>query len=78
MDAEHDWMHEAKKRGLGRGLSILLDVLEPFGPLGAQILWVVQPVSGLLGISTAVGELANALEQPGGVDELRRQLDERG
>ncbi len=78
MDAENDWIHEAKARGLGRTLSVLLDVIEPFGPLGAQILWVVQPVSRLVGMGTAVGELANALEQPGGVEELRRQLDERG
>lgn len=70
----NDWIQAVKTRGLGRALSVLLDALEPLGPLGAQILWVAQPVSGLFGASKAVGELADALEQPGGIEDLRRRL----
>lgn len=53
-----------------------LDVLEPLGALGAQALWVAQPVLGLWLPRQAVRELAEALEAPGGIERLRAFLDE--
>src|SRR5690606_3972737 len=35
-----DWIQQAKVRGFAAPLRILLDVLEPLGPLGAQVLYV--------------------------------------
>ncbi|HLV37444.1 MAG TPA: hypothetical protein VKY59_20160 [Spirillospora sp.] len=71
-----DWIQQAKVRGFAAPLRILLDVLEPLGPLGAQVLYVAQPVSRVLGASEAVRHLAEALEEPGGIDRLRERLDD--
>ena len=71
-----DWIRQAKARGLAGPLSVLLDVLEPLGPLGAQMLWIAQPASGLLGAADAVQSLAEALESPGGVERLRHRLED--
>ena len=72
----YEWIDQARRRGLGGALSLLLDALEPLGPLGAQVLWVFQPVGGLLGWRRVIGEVAEALEAPGGIERLRQQLDE--
>ena len=71
-----NWIEQAKANGLAQPLRIALDVLEPLGPVGAQMLWVAQPVAGLLGAREMIGGLAEALEQPGGVERLRYLLDE--
>lgn len=71
-----DWIEQVKRRGLVTPVRVLLDIVEPLGPLGAQILWVAQPVSGLFGASSVVGQLAKTLEEPGGIDHLRHRLDE--
>ncbi|MBZ0300392.1 MAG: hypothetical protein K8J31_11645 [Anaerolineae bacterium] len=71
-----DWIQQVKTRGLAAPLRVLLDVLEPLGPLGAQVLYVAQPASALLGAADTVAQLAEALEEPGGVERLRRLLDE--
>ncbi len=65
-----------KARGLGDALSTALDVLEPLGPLGAQALWVAQPVLGLVITPDVLDDLAEALEAPGGVERLRQMLEE--
>jgi hypothetical protein len=70
------WIEELKVRGLAAPLSLALDLLEPLGLVGAQVLWVVQPVSSLLGASALVGGLADVLEQPEGIENLRRRLNE--
>lgn len=72
----NDWIAKLKTRGLGGALHVALDVLEPLGPLGAQILWVVQPASGIFGVRETLRELAETLEEPDGVARLRRLLDE--
>ncbi len=72
---EYSWIKQASARGLDNALGVALDVLEPLGPLGAQVLWVLQPAFGLFGARKAVGDIAAALEEPGGVDKLRRLLD---
>ncbi len=71
-----DWIDSLKARGLNVPLSIALDVLEPLGPLGAQLIWAGQPVLGLLLDRGALNDVAQALEAPGGVEALRRRLEE--
>lgn len=72
----NDWIKRAKARGLANPLRVLLDVLEPLGPLGAQMLYIAQPASRVFGASDGVRQLAETLEEPGGIERLRRLLDE--
>lgn len=71
---EYEWIAAIRARGWGDAFSTALDVLEPFGPLGAQLLWVAQPAARLGGWGETLGALARALEQPGGVEKLRQAL----
>lgn len=71
-----DWIDNLKARGLGGPLHIALDVLEPLGPLGAQLMWLTQPVLGLVVNTKTVNEIAEALETPDGIENLRRRLEE--
>ncbi|MCZ2098093.1 MAG: hypothetical protein LC121_17855 [Anaerolineae bacterium] len=74
---ESDWIRQIRARGWGDALSTALDVLEPLGPLGAQVLWVAQPAARLVGgWGELLGALAQALEQPGGVERLRLALED--
>jgi hypothetical protein len=76
MAAYDEWVQQAKARGLGHFLSTALDVLEPLGPLGAQAVWISQPALGLFVPRDMLGALAEALEQPGGIQRLREQLED--
>lgn len=71
-----EWIQQVKARGLGDALSTALDILEPLGLLGAQALWFAQPVLGLFVAHDALDNLAEALEEPGGVERLRQMLEE--
>jgi hypothetical protein len=71
---QFDWIAQAKANGWDGPLHLLLDTLEPFGALGAQMIWVLQPTLGFFFASGTLRELAHALEQPDGIAELRRQL----
>lgn len=73
---EHTWITAAKNRGLGGALHVILDVLEPFAPIAAQFLWVAQPIAGIFGARNTIGDLANVLDMPEGVETLRQQLNE--
>lgn len=73
-DSQPPWMQHIKARNLQGALHLLLDVLEPLGPLSAQMLWVLQPAAGILGGRRIVGDIATALEEPGGIERLRQQL----
>lgn len=70
-----NWVQQLKSHGLGAFLDLALDILEPLGPLGAQVLWAALPVFGVFGGRDQVADLARTLEEPGGIDELRRQLE---
>lgn len=70
------WIHRARANGWESPLRVTLDVLEPLGPLGAQVLWVLQPTLGAFVGRDVLGELANAMEKPDGIAQLRRLLDE--
>ena len=74
--AEQDWIQQVKARGLATPLRVLLDVLEPLGPVGAQLLYVAQPAASLWGGASLVGHIASALEQPDGVELVRQLLDD--
>lgn len=78
-DAEpalEEWTRAIKARGLQGAVGLALDVLEPLGPLGAQLVWVMQPVLGIWVKPAMLRTLADALEMPGGLDRLRQQLDD--
>lgn len=72
------WRLRLQATPLAGLLALMLDVAEPLGPLGAQMLWVAQPALGLMVSREAVADLAQVLERPGGVAWLREQLVERG
>ena len=76
MMKEKDWIQRAKAQGWQDTLHTLLDIVEPIGPLAAQVLWVIQPVSRVLGADRAIHDLANALEEPEGIEQLRQRLDD--
>ncbi|MFZ4826457.1 MAG: hypothetical protein ACOYLB_03810 [Phototrophicaceae bacterium] len=57
-------------------LRLFLDVVEPVGTLGAQVLWVMQPSLGIFFGHQLIGEIAQILENPAELAELRKQLDE--
>jgi hypothetical protein len=59
---------------LGGVAEVLLDVAGPLGPLGAQALWIAQPVLGLMLPSDEIDDLARVLESPAGIDWLRDAL----
>ncbi|MCD4684470.1 MAG: hypothetical protein K8S97_00850 [Anaerolineae bacterium] len=65
-------LHAARLHGFVTGL---LDVCEPLGPLGAQLLWIAQPVAGVFAPREDIGALARILDAPGGVAWMREQLD---
>ncbi|MBI1281938.1 MAG: hypothetical protein GC179_27685 [Anaerolineaceae bacterium] len=62
-------------RGLGDALSLALDVLEPLGVLGAQLIWVAQPVLGVWFNRQTVRSIARTLETPGEVEHIRQFLE---
>jgi hypothetical protein len=70
-----EWVQQARTRGLGGALGVALDVLEPLGPLGAQLVLVAQPLLGLVVSREALTGVAQALEEPGGIERLREQLE---
>lgn len=73
---QQDWIDQIKARGWGNAFSTLLDVVEPLGPLGAQLLWVAQPAMSLFGLGNTLADIAQILETPGGVERLRKELNE--
>jgi hypothetical protein len=60
--------------GLAGAVETLLDAAEPLGPLGAQVLWVAQPTLSLFMPRGEITALAQCLDEPGGVAQLREQL----
>lgn len=66
-----------KQRGWQGASRTALDVIEPIAPLVSSVLWVVQPVSTIFGAQKTVGTLANLLDSPQGIEQLREQLDEK-
>ena len=70
-----DWVRQIQARGLGDALGLALDVLEPLGVLGAQLIWVAQPVLGVWFKRDTVRSIAQTLETPGEVEQIRHFLE---
>jgi len=77
--SEEELIQAVRARGLQNAATLALDVLEPFGMIGAQVLWVAQPAARLIGgWGDALGTLATALEDPHGIERLRHALEDDG
>ena len=68
------WSERLRAARLDGLVGTLLNVFEPLGPVGAQVLWVAQPALGMWMSRDVIGDLARVLEAPGGVVWLREQL----
>ena len=75
--ASFKWVDSLKARGFAGAFTVILDVIEPFAPIAAQMMHVVHPVSGAFGMRQMVGDLAQLLDTPDGIDQLRDQLNEQ-
>jgi len=73
--APPEWVAQLQARGLGDALGLALDVLEPLGVLGAQLIWVAQPVLGVWFNRDMVRSIAQTLETPGEVEHIRHFLE---
>jgi hypothetical protein len=73
---QYDWLRAARADGWGDWLGLALDALEPLGPLGAQLIWTAQPALSLFVRRDALTALAQSLESPGGIEALRRLLED--
>lgn len=72
---EHSsWVERAKRRGRAPLLLSLLDAIEPIAPVLAQGLLVAEPLALLWGGGGALRALSEQLEEPGGLEALRREL----
>ncbi len=64
------WFEKLKHRGLG-GLALwILDILQVWGFVGGQLLWMVSPFFG----EAALAPFAQMLEQPERLDRVRDHL----
>jgi len=70
------WIERVRARGWVGSVCALLDVIEPLAPLAAQILHVGHPMSRVFVHDFPLEALADVLESPGGVDDLRKRLRE--
>ncbi len=70
-----EWVTQLQARGLGDALGLVLDVLEPLGVLGAQLIWVAQPVLGVWFKNDTIRSVAQTLEKPGEVEHIRHFLE---
>jgi len=71
------WIDQLEARGMGGITRLLVDIAAPFSILGAQVLWILQPIATLFGKGSAMGKLANWLEQPNSMRDLRARLETR-
>ncbi|MBK8024558.1 MAG: hypothetical protein IPK19_24800 [Chloroflexi bacterium] len=69
------FIERIRRAGWGDTFLTVLDVIEPVGIVGAQMLYVIQPVARLIGDRHGdVSALARLLETPEGVATLRQML----
>ena len=79
MDGQSDvsrWIAAAKARGEAPFLLTLLEAIKPIAPVLANGLLVAEPLAVLWGGGGALRELADLLEEPEGLEALRRSLAE--
>ncbi len=75
-ETDTDWIAHVRTNGWGAPVHLLLDVLEPLGPLGAQVMWVLQPALGVFVQRETLQHIAQTLEDPAAMQALRQQLDD--
>lgn len=68
------WGQRLQRYGLAHLLAGFLEVGEPLSMIGAQMLYVVQPVLALVMRSEQIEDWARLLETPEGLLWLRQQL----
>ena len=73
---EPAWIQQIKARGLAGWLAASLEVFEPLAPLGAQMMWVLQPALGLVVGHERVASVARWLEEPGEFELVRQWLED--
>lgn len=71
----NDWVEAVIAAGWGDIARTGLDALAPLGPLGAQLVWISQPLLGLFVQRDLLSGLAEALESPDGLADIRARLD---
>lgn len=69
-----DWRERLQNAGLDGLAGVLLEVLEPFSILGAQLLWVAQPTLALFMDQEKISGWAAFLEDPQHLAHLRESL----
>lgn len=69
------WIDQLEARGMGGLMRLLVDIATPFSILGAQVLWILQPIATLFGKGSAMGEFAKWLEEPNSMRDLRARLE---
>lgn len=74
LDHALSWLQEWQGRPQGEMLVSALDVFEPLAPIGAQMLYVLQPTMSWMIARERLDALAQALETPEGVSAVRRWL----
>jgi hypothetical protein len=70
----HHWKQWLQQRHLTGIATAVLDIVEPLGILGAQILYIAQPTIGLFTQRQSITLWARLLETPGGIAWLRQEL----
>jgi len=66
------WADHLRARGLGDVASVAVDLLQVWGFVGSQILWMVTPLFG----SETLAPVAESLEDPDALAALRTYLVE--
>jgi hypothetical protein len=74
LSAVEKWRTRLEQWGMLGIADVLLIGLSPLAPIGAQLLYIAQPVLGLVWKRHSIDEWANLLENPHGLDWLREQL----
>lgn len=73
---EYEWIQSVKQTGLGDFVHMAVKVLAPLGPIGAQLLFVVEPFAGIAFDRKMIRDIANALEEPETIKHLQEQLEQ--
>ena len=68
------WRTRIEELGVGGIVDTLLVAFAPFAPIGAQLLYIAQPVAGLIVERNTISRWATLLEEPDGIEWLRVQL----
>lgn len=72
---EYEWIQSVKDSGLSDFLQIAVKGLAPLGPIGAQVLFVLEPFAGIAINRKIIRDIAIALEEPEHIKRLQEQLE---